>query len=527
MKLFEYVPLMKEMNTPFAIAGVAILAVFLVIIIIKMLSGMRQGTWRQLVRTGMTLIAAAASYITATTLSDGIIGSLNVNNLEGLIVAVEGNSPEIGEVIRNALASVNSELIEFILLLPATLILIPLLATIIFLVLNLILKIIRAVITKIVGFKKAKSNSQRLGGALLAAVEALIFITMVILPFSGVLGLVDETYSEAIEAAEGEEKVELESTYDEYLLPLTKNPAICFVNALGAEVMSDGIATVDMGGQHINMKDEVLGVAHLMLVDIGALEDADFNALTEENKAAISSIINTLSQSPFMSKLLVGVLQSSAGAFENGLIPIQMGGEYESLFNELLAYLGGITDQTLETDLNTIKDLYFTISDSGVLTAAREGGDIMALLQEQREQGDDSISKLVTILQSNSRTAPMVKALTEALISSLSSGVELEGDVSVTYDELKGGMNDVLAVKPDSYATEEEYKEALSDTLDGTLRNYGIELESEIVDSIADYIDTEYSEVLEFSDEEFNDVLLHYYDAYLEYIEADGLPDGN
>nr|MBE6544979.1 hypothetical protein [Oscillospiraceae bacterium] len=527
MNLFEYVPLMKEMSSPVAILGVVVLALFLIIIIFKMFGGMRRGGWRQLVRTGMTLLAAVASYIIAVSLSGGIIGSLDTSNLEGLISSIDGFIAGSGDVIRDALSSINSELIEYIFLLPATLILIPILTTAIFLLINLILKIARAVIIKIVGFKKAKNNAQRLGGALLAAIESIIWITMVILPISGVLGLVDEAYCEAIEAAEGEEKAVLESTYDEYLLPLTKNPAICFVNALGAEVMSDGIATVDMGGQRTNMKDEVLGVAHLILVDAGSLDGADFSALTEDNKTAISSIVDTLSQSPFMSKLLVGLLQGSAGAIENGFIPIQMGDEYKSLFSELLAYLGGITEETFEADLNTIKELYFTVSDSGVLTAAQEGGDIMALLQEQREQGDDSISKLITILQSNSRTAPMVKALTEALISSLSSGVELEGGVSVTYDELKGSMNDVLAVKPDSYATEEEYKEALSDTLDSTLRNYGIELESEIVDSIADYIDTEYSEILEFSDEEFNDVLLHYYDAYLNYIEGGELPDVN
>ena len=51
MNLFEFIQTMKEMGTPFGIAGVAILGLFLIYIILKMLGGMRRGTWRQLVRT--------------------------------------------------------------------------------------------------------------------------------------------------------------------------------------------------------------------------------------------------------------------------------------------------------------------------------------------------------------------------------------------------------------------------------------------------------------------------------------------
>lgn len=525
MNLFEYVPLMKEMNTPFSIAGVAILGLFLVFIFFKMLGGMRRGGWRQLIRTLATLAAAVVSYIVATIISNNIIGSLNEDKLAELITLANRYVEGAGDLIRNLLNNINSEAIEHILVLPATLIVVPVIATLIFFLINLIFKIIRAIIIKIFNFKKAKSSPSRLYGALLSFVEAMIWIIMITLPISAVATMVDDVYNEAIEASVGEERDELVSTYETYLLPFTKNPAVSMVEKLGGRAICDGIATIKIGDENTNMRKEIVDVSHIMLSDVSALRGADFSELSEDQKIAITSILDTLSDSPYMSNVLIGILQCVPTAIDNDIIPIKMDGEYEALFNEIIAYFGGITRDTIGQDLGTVRDLYFAISDSGVLTAAKEGGNIMELLQEKRKEGDDTISKIVAILKSNKRSAPMVTALTEALISTLSNVEIGNGDVTVTYDSLKDGMNDVLSVDRENYADEEEYMDALSGTLDSTLREHGIELEEEIVDSIAEYVDTNYSEVGELTDEEFNDVLLHYYDAYLNYLESGTIPD--
>ena len=84
----------------------------------------------------------------------------------------------------------------------------------------------------------------------------------------------------------------------------------------------------------------------------------------------------------------------------------------------------------------------------------------------------------------------------------------------------------MLSVKEENYDSEEEYKEALSSVLDSTLKDHGIELEEEIVDGIADYVDENFSEVDTLTDEEFNGILLHYYEAYQEYVNSGEIPEG-
>ena len=96
MTVFSFIRQMKEMGSPMGYIGVGILGLFLIFIIIKMLLGMRRGTWRQLVRTGATLLAAVVSFIAGDIIAGRIVGSLDVNNLESLISKIEMQVPQSG-----------------------------------------------------------------------------------------------------------------------------------------------------------------------------------------------------------------------------------------------------------------------------------------------------------------------------------------------------------------------------------------------------------------------------------------------
>ena len=532
MDLFEYISLMKEKNTPFAIAGVVILCLFLLVIIFKMLGGMRRGTWRQLLRTGLTVLAAVASYIVAIILSNSIIGSTenNIKTIENLIPMIEGYIPGIGDIIRNVLLSFDTELFDQVILLPATVIFIPVVATLAFLVINLVLKIVRAIIVKIFKFKKAKKNSQRLGGALLAVIEAVVWIIMVTLPITGMLTLVDRAYDESVGSRRSDNAAEITEFFDEYIDPFTENPAFTFIESFGCASLADGIATVDIEGEKVNLRNETVSITKVIIFEIPMLKGIDFSNLNEENKVGINNLINGLCESRYMSNLFVGTLQSASSVLNLDIFSsITEEGEFSGFFSSLIDYLESVNTDTLHEDLDTIKNLFYTLSDSGVLKELMNGNtDIIGMLQEQHKAGDNTINELVSILQGNARTASLVKSVTESLISSLVN-VDLGNGVTVTYDTLKESMNDVLSVKAENYESEDEYMEALSGTLNETLNDHGIELEKEVVDSIAEFIDDKELNTEEFTDQDFTDVLLHYYDAYLEYLNSseggEGLPE--
>ncbi len=539
MNFFDYVTLMKEMNTPVAIAGLAVLALFLVIIIFKMLGGMRRGTWRQVVRTGMTLIAAIVSYIAAKVLSNSIIGSLDVTKIEGLIVKIDQFMPGMSEKIMAALSSFDPTLIESLMVLPATLILIPILCTVIFLVINLILKIVRAIIIRIFGFRKAKKNPQRLGGALLAAVEAIIWIVMVMLPICGVLSLVDQAYDKAISAADEETKITLTETYDDYLRPFTANPAICLIDSVGAEKMANSIATIRIDNKKTNMREEVLSMADVILVDASKLKNADFTSLNDEQKAAMTSIIDALAESPFTSKIIVSVFKSIPEIYNSGLLPTDsLGGEYQAVIDSFIVFFETSDSVKLGEDLSTIKSFYFGFCDSGIMAAIKNGEDIMQFISNDYK-GEKHILNMINTLSGNPRTQSIVDGLYNLVLNVAFSGAtspDGEGEsndvLNIDIVEVKNGLNNIVSVNKSDYATEEEYREVLSDTIGTTINDtIGVELEEDVVDEITDYVDENYSEQLEdLTDEEFNELIFEVIDIYQKFqngeeINPDDLED--
>ena len=532
MNFFEYVALMKDMSNPVALVGLGLLALFLVIIIFKMLGGMRRGTWRQVVRTGMTLIAAIVSYIAAKVLSNSIIGSLDVTKIEGLVLQLDKYIPGASEKIMAALSSFDPTLIESIMVLPATIILVPIICTVIFLIINLILKIVRAIIIRIFGFKKAKKNPQRLGGALLAAVEGIIWVVMVTLPICGILSLTDQAYDKAITAADEETRATLVETYDEYILPFTENPAICFVDSMGAKTMYNGIATIKIDKKKTNMRDEVLSMADVILIEAPQLKGADFAALNDDQKGAVTSIVDALAGSPFMSKILVSVLHSLPEIYNSGLIPTDnLGGEYQAVIDSFMVFFETSDTDKLGADLNTIKSFYFGFCDSGIMAAIKSGEDIMQFITDDYK-GDKHILTMINTLSGNPRTQAIVDGLYNLVLNVAFSGATEGGDAENVLDidivEVKNGLNNIVSVNKSDYETEEEYREVLSDTISTTINDtIGVELEEDVVDEISNYVDENFSEQLEnLTDEEFNELIFEVIDIYQGFLNGEDVnPD--
>ena len=531
MNLFEYVPLMKEMNTPTAIAGVVIIALFLVIAIWKMFRGMRQGFWRQLINTARCVVAAVLSFTISSLISGGIIGAFNSMSFSEAIAWLDRFNLKITDKLGAILSCISPEAFEYLLLLPAAVIIVPLVFLLLFILLNSILRIVSGIIIKVLGFEKAKSAPSRLGGALIAGVEAVIVFTIFVTPAAGALNIIDDSYDIIFVEQENREDEKVVEQYETAFMPFVTNPAISFVDKIGAKQLSASFATVKLEGERVDVRRDIMDIIHIALVELPVLKGADFNNLTENSKTAISSILESIDSSPFLSNIFVGIVHGASGAIESGIIPIDTG-EFSDVLAGVTGYLSSFSTRTLSEDLTTIKDLYFALSDGGILSAIKSGDtNIMSLLDEKRKEGDDVFARIIEILKSNQRTSALMTSITKALISTISSTITVDGvEIEVTYDDVKESVSEVLSVKKDDFATEEEYKEELSSTLDKALTDNGIELDDEIIDGIADYIDENYSDVAEvvgeLTDEQFNDILLEYYDVYLDYINNGTLPEG-
>ena len=517
MSIFDYVPLMKDIGTETANIGVYILCFFLLSVFLRMLSGSSRGTLRQLVRTGMTFGAAVIAYIAADSFSEALIGGLDQNSVGALTGYINTVAPELGDIADKLMSILSLDIAERVLLLPASIVIVPLSFTVIFVLLKMILSMIGAILCKAFKFNKASTGGQKLGGAILAAVEAAIYFVAVLFPFTGVIGIMEESYEAAIVDDQGNTDYELMNKYTTTLLPITENPAIKFFENIGADALSTHFATIKIGGQKSNLRKDVVPIVQLFLSSNG--ESINFKNLTGKDKTVINRILGAMEDSPYISELVSGLVRSSVSMLEKGGL-INLGDADSEITGALFDFLRGFSAEHISEDVGTVRDIYFLLSDSGILSEITEGdGDLMTALGNHHEDGTDTVSTLVNILQSNPRTAPIVKALTQMLIKNLTD-FNIDGIPSISYDNLKEDVEKVLEVKPEKYSTVEEYKQALTTVLDSALIDNGIRLHDDIVDTIADYIDEHFSEIEELSDEDFNRILLHYYEAYREYISG-------
>lgn len=518
---------MKETGGGFAIAGVAVLVAFLLIVIFKMLGGIKQGFWRQLIRTGRFVGAAIISYIIASGISPGIIDEFDESTFKDILDAIESNGIPVDDSIRTLVSCFNPETFEYLLLLPAAVIIVPLVFTLLFIVINNILKIVSAIIIKILGFKKASSNPSRLGGALLAGIEAILLFIILLLPLTGLLSIVDDAYVTVFESEENKKDEAIVEQYEAIFLPFIDNPAIDFTQKFGSRALSESFATVDIDGEKANVRNDILEIVHIALVEGPALKGADFNNLTPANKAAINSIIDSVGESPFLSGILVGFINGVGNAMNSGVFPVDFG-EFTEVMNGVVDYLSSFSIATFGEDLHTIVNVYYAISDSGILPAMKDGNtDIMKLLDQKREEGDDVLANIIDILKANKRTSKLITAMTKALITNLVpddativvDGVEME----ISYDTVKDSVSDILQVKKDD-KTEEQFKAELNETLDAALKENKIELGEDVVSGIVDHINDNYDEIYssvgdevdgELTDEQFNNILLQYYTSYM------------
>jgi len=557
MNVFEYIESMKNTsNNIVGIAGLGILALFLLVIVLKMLGGMRRGVWRQLVRTGVTFAAAAVSYFVAASLSNGIIGMLKIENLKDLIATVDSYLPGIGETAYRFLESIdpsNLQFVEYAILLPATIIVLPIIATLVFIVINLLFKIIRAIIIKVAGLKKASNNSERLGGALLAGVEGIIWMIMITLPFSAILSLTNSVYEKATapdespvysrQQSEDEEENAFVDFYEEYIAPFTKNPASTFVRDMGANAVADGIATVNIDGKPTNMRGEVVSVAGVV-VEATKLADADFTALNQTEKNAVTSIVFTLSESTFMSKVLVSTLNTIPQLVEQDIIPVDLGdASISGLVDSVMVFLEETSTETLDEDLTTLTDVYFGLCDSGIIAAATQGDDVMDAFKE----GKDDLLNAINALSSNERTENIVDSMYDVVLNAAFSGgssaPEEEGDAaeggsnggsneempSITVKQIKENLLKIAKIDKANFADDAAYEAEVSETIIEIAKDIAkIEIEKEMADKAAAFVNEHRTDKMEerlqevVDDKvEFNNLVFALIDAYQCYLDGE------
>lgn len=506
-----------------------ILGVIAVLGIIGAFKGLRRGISRQLVRTLTIVASIIISFIIATTTFSELSAYLDGKTMEDIEVLLIEKGILSAEQDSSWLQNLDVQTLKLILAIPLSLIVMPLIFVICFIVISAVMLIVHWILSAIFGFKKRRNNIvTRLLGMCLGLIQGVAVAGLLFMPVIGLGASLTESVAVLnSESPEDETTVQLTQTYNTYLKATVESPAFTILGKCGINALYTKIATVNINDKPSDMT-ELMPDLTAVIGEASGLKGADFKNLTPENEETIKRMLDTVESSAYLTEVLAGSINTLSHAYTNGAFNLQLGEPFDSIISSAVSIFHTTDSTNVHTDLDTIADVFFILSRDGVLTAFDSGSDAMLdVLTKRDENGETTVNRVVNTINSNERTKPLVTLITKLSITVMSQQAGISEDALQTYDNIKTSLNeDILPINKEDYATEEEYVADVSIALDNTLKENNITLEKEVVDTMAQYVADNYSDIDEITDEQANDIILSYYDAYLDYLETAGdVPD--
>lgn len=488
--------------------------IFAVLVLWQVLRGSLRGLYRQIVYVVTSLVSAVVAFFVTNGLADTLLDSISAETIGDFF-----NKTGMTDFARFAPYFTS---IEWFLVLPIATFAAPAMFAGLFFSINAAMGIVRGIINAIFGIEKTTGEPvKNFIGGVMGAVIGLVIAFIAFLPVTATVNIVGGGV-DAIIASDSEGDFENMKSFDEEFAVLEDHFAVKIVNSVGGKKMLDGFATVKIDGEDVNLTGETQTLVKIVMQFV-SLGSTDYSAVDPQAQVAFRSAVDSMGDSVYLSTMVSGMLSDMGRAAQDEVIPFKANPPFDEVLYSLFSIFATSNKDNVEADLHTILDVYFLLSDGGSLKAyGAEGGedDMKNSLIAKDESGVTLITKVVEILNANEHTKPLVTTLTKMTMTMMASQLGGEYDVAEAYDKVKEGFAGVAAIDRESYGTDEEYEAARDNELKSTFTENGIELDDDTVNEIGDYIDANYGDKEEITDEEMNDILLYYYDIYAKDLES-------
>ena len=432
--------------------------------------------------------------------------------------------------LANLVDCIDSATASYIIALPLTVVVVPVLFVLLAFIISGIFIIPCFLICGILGFGRKYNNLYtRIGGAAVGAIEGFIIAAVLLIPVVGIADVCGDAVKLAeTEHPDSENTISISQLYHDNLDKAESNFIYQFVDGqLG--YIYDQFTIIDMDGCKVEMDTVAEDFFEIFVLygDLGS--DVDFNRLTPENKEVFDSIVDSFAGDYYMTSVVSGATRSISNAIVGGNIILEVEEPLGTFMRAVISVFETSTPENVDDDLRTILQIYYDISDAGVLASMElKDKTMFEAFVAQDESGNSLVSLICSHLNENPRFNVVSTSLSDFAMEMLFNHLDVDGTVAETVTEVKGSLNEIVKLDKDSYETEEEYKADVSLKIDDTLKNNGIELESDQLAEITDYVINEFEGKEEITDMDMALFMSKYYDIYGKYPELgdDGeIPD--
>ena len=485
--------LLAELENTFSNFSAIAVVVFLVFALWGAFQGFRRSIFRQVIHVAVTGIIAFIAFSVVSNFASEIYNEFQTMTMADLIIELESafasEGIELPAPIISILEQYDMATLGYVFAIVFNTLVAPLMFAVLFGIIAMVGKVVTSVICFFV--PKGKSLPFRLVGIAGGVVEGALIAGVVLLPLVGLVNVSGTIVNEVRNSETDDETLtQVVEFYDEAVVPLENHVIFQTVGSLGGDAALEKLATVEFNGEEKNLYDEYSTFTSLGL-NIVKLTAADFKAIAPEHKEALDSLIDSTTGSPLISDIILGATNglgvALGGGDDEATIPILLSNpDFAGILDEIAGVLANTDAEDLNRNLHTIADLYYLLSDEGIIlmfTEPGEGGNITAdedalgdvLLKSTTRNGQTKtvISHAIDILDDNPDTQKLVDLLGELSVKLLYDSLGIDGDAANAFNSVKEGFTDILTLDTEG-KTEEEAKAEISETITDTLQGIGI-----------------------------------------------------
>ena len=499
-----------------ALINLSVYGIALVLGGIGAIMGLMRGACRQTVRFITVIASAVLAFLACLAIYPAVMNYIDGLTMQDIVNMVGSG---LAEPIQKILLCIEPSLVGDALALPLAFLVMPLIFVLLFIVISLLMLIAHAVISGALGFSSKRNNVlTRIGGAALGFLQGVIVAAVILVPASGTLATAEASVAGAYEAyPQSHNAIELNDSFYKNFGSTVKNP-VMQISAGVSNVTYNAWSQIKVDGDAIDVRDTVDSAVN-MIVHLGELSESDLTSFTPEQKEALRAITSDAYSNRYLAILLSSALRSFSEMVDEGAIAVTFEAPVGAFVEHFIAIFSTSSKENLDDDIKTLENVIFILADDGAIKTMRETPDKMfEKFTVIGADGHTLLGRIELELESNPR---MIAASHE--LSTLSMSLLLAGkgeEMETAEDALKdvsGAIDDVINMDKDNFETEEEYKEAVNETVDATLKDYGIELPPDKLDQLTEFILSEFDGKQSITEAELADFMVKYYELYSKY----------
>lgn len=508
------------------------LALIAISAVLGLFLGMARGFSKSGIRLATILLSAVCAFLIAGSLSNALFKFMEAKTPEQIVSSLYPGYESLSENVRGMISSFDVETLENIIALVFCLVTVPIVFIILFFIFEGLTMLLYLLFSGLMGLTSfGKSTASTIGGGVVGMIQGIFIALIIIFPIAEMSIVADQVRDDLTADSVSEEVAgKIDSFYEKNIDLIVENPMVKGIHKLGGGALYNSLTSAKIQDVDYNMTEQAETIAKLS-AHIASLKGFNHKAPTEENKATIDAIIADIDNSPYLAEILTGTMSTLGSIVDAGFYEIKLGELFNDVVHSTVVVFKTSTPETLHNDMTTVRDVYYILADKDLINVITSGDTELIARELSKSTPDEpsAISQIIALLDANDHTRPVVSTLTKISLSVMaeSTGMSSE-EMEELYNNVHTGVTDILSIEfkydPEQYETEEEYKEAyteqVSNELEKTLNDNGItgvdeKTLNEMATIIADKnIERQASGDTEITDQDVNDAILSYYEAY-------------